>query len=95
MSIKPIGDKIAIKPVAAEEVTKGGIVLPGSAQEKPQQGEVIAVGGGILLQSGERAPLEVKVGDKVVYAKYAGTEVKFNGEEFVILSEKDILVVLG
>ena len=95
MSIKPIGDKIAIKPVAAEEVTKGGIVLPGSAQEKPQQGEVIAVGGGILLQSGVRAPLEVKVGDKVVYAKYAGTEVKFNGEEFVILSEKDILVVLG
>ena len=95
MSIKPIGDKIAIKPVAAEEVTKGGIVLPGSAQEKPQQGEVIAVGGGILLQNGERAPLEVQVGDKVVYAKYAGTEVKFNGEEFVILSEKDILVVLG
>lgn len=95
MSIKPIGDKIAIKPVAAEEVTKGGIVLPGSAQEKPQQGEVIAVGGGILLQSGERAALEVKVGDKVVYAKYAGTEVKFNGEEFVIVSEKDILVVLG
>lgn len=95
MSIKPIGDKIAIKPVAAEEVTKGGIVLPGSAQEKPQQGEVIAVGGGILLQNGERAPLEVKVGDKVVYAKYAGTEVKFNGEEFVILAEKDILVVLG
>lgn len=95
MSIKPIGDKIAIKPVAAEEVTKGGIVLPGSAQEKPQQGEVIAVGGGILLQNGERAPLEVKVGDKVVYAKYAGTEVKFDGEEFVILSEKDILVVLG
>ena len=95
MSIKPIGDKIAIKPVAAEEVTKGGIVLPGSAQEKPQQGEVVAVGGGILLQNGQRVPLEVQVGDKVVYAKYAGTEVKFNGEEFVILSEKDILVVLG
>lgn len=95
MSIKPIGDKIAIKPVAAEEVTKGGIVLPGTAQEKPQQGEVIAVGGGILLQNGQRAPLEVNVGDKVVYAKYAGTEVKFNGEEFVILSEKDVLVVLG
>ena len=95
MSIKPIGDKVAIKPVAAEEVTKGGIVLPGSAQEKPQQGEIIAVGGGILLQNGERVPLEVKVGDRVVYGKYAGTEVKFNGEEFVILSEKDILVVLG
>lgn len=95
MNIKPIGDKIAIKPAAAEEVTKGGIVLPGSAQEKPQQGEVIAVGGGVLLQNGERAALEVKVGDKVVYAKYAGTEVKFNGEEFVIVSEKDILVVLG
>lgn len=95
MNIKPIGDKIAIKPAAAEEVTKGGIVLPGSAQEKPQQGEVIAVGDGVLLQNGERAALEVKVGDKVVYAKYAGTEVKFNGEEFVIVSEKDILVVLG
>ncbi len=95
MSIKPIGDKVAIKPAQAEEVTKSGIILPGTAQEKPQQGEVVAVGAGTLLQNGERAPLEVKVGDRVVFAKYAGTEVKFNGEEFVILAEKDILVVLG
>lgn len=95
MSIRPIGDRVAIKPVAAEEVTKSGIVLPGSAQEKPQQGEVVAVGSGYVSQTtGQRIPLEIKVGDKVVYGKYAGTEVKFNGEEFVLLSEKDILVVL-
>lgn len=95
MSIRPIGDRVAIKPVPAEEVTKGGIVLPGSAQEKPLQGEIIAVGSGFVSQvTGERIPLELKVGDRVVYGKFAGTEVKFNGEEFVIMSEKDVLVVL-
>ena len=95
MSIRPIGDRIAVKPVAVEEKTKSGIVLPGSAQEKPHQGEVIAVGSGYVSQAtGQRIPLEVKVGDKVVYGKNAGIEVKFDGEELVLLTENDILVVL-
>ncbi len=95
MSIRPIGDRIAVKPVAVEEKTKSGIVLPGSAQEKPHQGEVIAVGSGYVSQTtGQRIPLEVKVGDKVVYGKHAGIEVKFDGEELVLLTESDILVVL-
>ena len=95
MSIRPIGDRIAAKPVAVEEKTKSGIVLPGSAQEKPHQGEVIAVGSGYVSQAtGQRIPLEVKVGDKVVYGKHAGIEVKFDGEELILLTENDILVVL-
>ena len=95
MSIRPIGDRIAVKPVAVEEKTKSGIVLPGSAQEKPHQGEVIAVGSGYVAQAtGQRIPLEVKVGDKVVYGKHAGIEVKFDGEELILLTENDILVVL-
>ena len=81
--------------MAVEEVTKSGIVLPGSAQEKPQQGEIVAVGSGYVSQiTGEKVPLEVKVGDRVVYARYTGVEVKFDGVEYVLLSEKDILVVL-
>jgi len=95
MSIRPIGDRIAVKPVAVEEKTKSGIVLPGSAQEKPHQGEVVAVGSGYVAQAtGQRIPLEVKVGDKVVYGKHAGIDVKFDGEELVLLTENDILVVL-
>lgn len=95
MSIRPIGDRIAVKPVAVEEKTKSGIVLPGSAQEKPHQGEVIAVGSGYVSQAtGQRIPLEIKVGDKVVYGKHAGIEVKFDGEELVLLTENDILVVI-
>ena len=95
MSIRPIGDRIAVKPVAVEEKTKSGIVLPGSAQEKPHQGEVVAVGSGFVSQAtGQRIPLEVKVGDKVVYGKHAGIDVKFDGEELILLTENDILVVL-
>ncbi len=95
MSIRPIGDRIAVKPVAVEEKTKSGIVLPGSAQEKPHQGEVVAVGSGYVSQAtGQRIPLEVKVGDKVVYGKHAGIDVKFDGEELILLTESDILVVL-
>lgn len=95
MNIKPLGDKVVIKPMKVEEKTQSGIVLPGSAQEKPHQGEVIAVGSGLLTDKGERVPLEVKAGDRVVYGKFGGTEVKFDGEEYVIIAEKDILVVLG
>ena len=95
MSIRPIGDRIAVKPVAVEEKTKSGIVLPGSAQEKPHQGEVVAVGSGYVSQAtGQRIPLEIKVGDKVVYGKLAGIEVKFDEEELVLLTENDVLVVL-
>lgn len=93
MNIKPIGDKVVIKPIAVEETTKSGIVLPGSAQEKPQQGEVIAVGDGIY-QNGVKIPMELKVGDRVVYGKFGGIDVKLNGEEVVIMAEKDVLVVL-
>ena len=93
MNIKPIGDKVVIKPIAVEEVTKSGIVLPGSAQEKPQQGEVIAVGDGIY-QNGVKIPMELKVGDRVVYGKFGGIDVKLNGEEVIIMSEKDVLIVL-
>ena len=93
MNIKPIGDKVVIKPIAVEETTKSGIVLPGSAQEKPQQGEVIAVGDGIY-QNGVKIPMELKVGDRVVYGKFGGVDVKLNGEEVIIMAEKDVLVVL-
>ena len=93
MNIKPIGDKVVIKPIAVEEVTKSGIVLPGSAQEKPQQGEVIAVGDGIY-QNGVKIPMELKVGDRVVYGKFGGINVKLNNEEVIIMSEKDVLIVL-
>ncbi|MBS5594738.1 MAG: co-chaperone GroES [Clostridiales bacterium] len=95
MNIKPLGDKVVIKPLKVEEKTQSGIVLPGSAQEKPHQGEVIAVGSGVLNDKGERVALEVKPGDKVVYGKFGGTEVKLDDEEVVIIAEKDILVVLG
>ncbi|MFM9414203.1 co-chaperone GroES [Peptococcus simiae] len=95
MNIKPLGDKVVIKPLKVEEKTQSGIVLPGSAQEKPHQGEIIAVGSGVLNEKGERVPLEVKPGDKVVYGKFGGTEVKLDDEEVVIIAEKDILVVLG
>ncbi|WP_079906344.1 MULTISPECIES: co-chaperone GroES [unclassified Carboxydocella] len=92
--IKPLGDRIVIKPLASEEVTASGIVLPDTAKEKPQEGEVVAVGNGRLLENGERIAPEVKVGDRVIYSKYAGTEVKYEGEEYLILNERDILAVI-
>lgn len=95
MNLKPIGDKVVIRPAKVEEKTESGIVLPGSAQEKPQQGEVVAVGPGLYDQNGNRLALDVQVGDRVVYGKYGGTEVKLDDEELIILAEKDILVVLG
>jgi len=96
MNIKPLGDRVLIKQIDSEEVTKGGIVLPDTAKEKPQEGEVLAVGPGKMLDNGQRAPMEVKVGDRVLFAKYAGSEIKQGGEEYMILnSERDILAVLG
>ncbi len=91
--IKPLGDRVVVKPSPQEEKTKGGIVLPDTAKEKPQKGEVVAVGQGKLLENGQRVALEVKVGDKVIYSKYGGTEVKVDGEEYLILRESDILAV--
>jgi chaperonin GroES len=93
-SLKPLGDRVVVKPTPKEEVTKSGIVLPDTAKEKPQEGTIIAVGAGKLDDKGVRQPLEVTVGLKVLYAKYAGTEFKVEGEEYLILSEKDILAIV-
>jgi len=93
MNLKPLGDRVVVKTIEEEEKTAGGIVLPDTAKEKPQKGEVIAVGTGKLLDNGERVALEVKVGDKVIFAKYGGTEVKVDGKEYLILRESDILAV--
>lgn len=94
MKVKPLADRILIKPLAAEEKTASGIVLPDTVKEKPQQGEVLAVGSGKLLENGEKVALEVKVGDKVIYSKYAGNEIKIDGEECMILNERDILAIV-
>ena len=94
MKIRPMADKILIKRLEAEETTKGGIVLPDAAREKPQKGTVLAVGPGKLLDSGERGTPSVKVNDEVLYGKYAGTEVDVNGETYVILKESDILAIV-
>jgi len=94
MNLKPLGDRIVVKVVTQEEKTKGGIVLPDTAKEKPQEGEVVAVGSGKVLENGQKLPLEVKVGDKIIFSKYAGTEVKIEGEELIIFSERDVLAVV-
>ncbi len=92
--IQPVGDRVVVKAAGKEEVTRSGIVIPDTAKEKPQEGEVIAVGSGKVLDSGERAAMEVKVGDKVLFAKYGGTEFKLDGEELLVLRESDILAIL-
>ena len=92
--IKPLGDRVVVKRIEEEPKTKGGIVIPDTAKEKPQKGKVIAVGTGRVLENGQRVPLEVKEGDIVVFAKYGGTEIEIDGEEYVILSERDLLAVL-
>ena len=92
--IKPLGDRVLIKALEREEKTKSGIVLPDTAKEKPQEGRVIAVGTGKMLDNGTKVALEVQVGQKVIFSKYAGTEVKLDGEEMMILNERDILAVV-
>ncbi|MCK4723306.1 MAG: co-chaperone GroES [Dehalococcoidia bacterium] len=89
--LKPLGDRVVVRPMTEEEVSKGGIILPDTAKEKPQRGEVIAVGPGRLDENGKRVTMEVKKGDKVVYAKYGGTDITVNDEELLILRESDIL----
>lgn len=92
--ITPIGDRVVLKRVEAEETTKGGIILPDSAKEKPREGVVLALGSGRVLKNGERAPFTVKVNDRVLFSSYAGTEVKVDGDEYVILSEDEILGIV-
>ncbi len=94
LTVEPLDDRVVVKPLEAEEKTAGGIVLPDTAQEKPQRGEVIAIGPGRLLDSGERATLDVAVGDVILYGKYSGTDVKIAGEDRLILRESDILAKL-
>jgi len=95
MNLKPLADRVIVKPIVKEEVTKGGIVLPDTAKEKPQEGEIVAVGPGKLGEDGKRIEMEVKKGDRVIYAKYAGTEWKYEQEEYIILRESDILAKLN
>ncbi len=92
--LRPLGDRVVIKPTPREEMTKTGIVLPDTAKEKPQEGTIIAAGPGKLSDEGAREPMDVAVGDKVLYAKYAGTEFKVDGDEYLIVSQKDILAVV-
>ena len=90
MNIKPLGDRVVLRQIESEETTKGGLVLPDTAKEKPQEGEVLAVGPGRVMDNGERAALEVKVGDRVIYSKYSGTEVKQDGETYLSMMEKNV-----
>jgi chaperonin GroES len=92
--LRPLGDRVVIRPTPREEMTKTGIVLPDTAKEKPQEGTVIATGPGRILDDGKREPVDVKEGQKVLYAKYAGTEFKIDGEDLLIVSQKDILAVV-
>ena len=94
LTLKPLGDRLVIKPIEQEDVTSGGIILPETAKEKPQEGEVLAAGPGKLDDSGKRVPMEVQVGDRVLYAKYAGTEIKLESDKVLILKESDVLAVV-
>ncbi|EMI15229.1 co-chaperonin [Bacillus stratosphericus LAMA 585] len=95
LMLKPLGDRVIIELVESEEKTASGIVLPDSAKEKPQEGKIVAAGSGRVLESGERVALEVNTGDRIIFSKYAGTEVKYEGKEYLILRESDILAVIG
>ena len=95
MNIRPLHDRVVIKRLEDEKTSPGGIVIPDSASEKPIQGEVLAVGNGKKLDSGDTQPMDVKVGDKVLFGKYSGTEVKLDGEELVVMREDDIMAVLA
>jgi chaperonin GroES len=94
VNIRPLGDRVVIRPSAKEEVSAMGVILPDTAKEKPQKGTIIAVGTGRVLDNGQKQSMEVKEGDTVLFAKYAGTEIKIDGEELLILSEKDILAIV-
>ena len=95
MQFRPLHDRVVVRRIDAEEKTKGGIIIPDTAKEKPQEGEVIAVGNGKVLDSGTKVPMDVKAGDKVLFGKYSGTDIKIDGEEFLILREDEVLAVIG
>lgn len=95
LSIRPLGDRVIVKALPQEEKTKGGVILPDTAKEKPQQGEVVAVGPGRVTDKGTKVDMEVRVGDKVLYGKYSGTEVKLDGEDYLIIKESEVLAILG
>ena len=95
MKIRPLQDRVVVRRVEEKEAKRGGIVIPDTAKEKPQEGEVLAVGNGKVLNSGTRVPMDVKVGDRILFGKYSGSEVKLDGEEFLIMREEDILGVLA
>jgi len=95
VNIKPLEDRIVVTPIDAEQTTASGLVIPDTAKEKPQEGEVLAIGPGRIDDNGNRVPLDVNVGDKVIYSKYGGTEVKYAGAEYLILSARDVLAVVG
>ena len=94
VTIKPLEDRIVVKPVEAEQVTASGLVIPDTAKEKPQEAEVIAIGPGRVDDNGVRVPIDVKIGDKVIFSKYGGTELKYNGQEYLVLSARDVLAVI-
>ncbi|MBI3584953.1 MAG: co-chaperone GroES [Nitrospinae bacterium] len=95
MKVRPLRDRVLVKPLTEKEVVKGGIIIPDTAKEKPNEGEVIAVGNGRVLEDGKVQPLEVKKGDKVIYSKYGGTEIKIEGEEHILMKEEDILGIIS
>lgn len=95
LKLKPLADRVVVRPLEAEEKTAGGLYIPDTAKEKPQQGEVIAVGPGKTGDDGKNIPMEVKVGDKILYGKYSGTEVRIDGEDYLIMRESDIFAILG
>lgn len=95
MNLQPLADRVVVKALKQEEKTKSGIVLPDTAKEKPQEGEVLAVGPGRMLDDGKRAAMEVKVGDRVIFSKYAGTEVKIDEQEVLVLKETDVLAIIN
>lgn len=94
MNIRPLHDRLIVKRMEEEERTKGGIIIPDNAKEKPQEGEVIAVGSGKVLEDGQRAPLEIKKGDRILFGKYSGTEIKIDGSEYLMMREEDVLGII-
>ena len=95
MNLKPLGDRVIVKPKAPEEKTKGGIILPDTAQEKPMEGEIVAVGAGKIADDGKKIAMELKAGDKVLYGKYSGSEIKVDDQEYLIMREADIYAIIG
>jgi len=94
MKIKPLADRVVVKPLEAQEKTKGGLYVPDTAKERPQEGEIVAVGPGRVSDDGKKIPMEVKVGDKILYGKYSGTEVNHDGTEYLIMRESDIFAII-